>query len=257
VKLVVGVFVALAACKGEHEPAPAPAPAAHPPDAAPPMRVQVTADEVTIRGAHIADVHGGEIDDRDTTPNGDSQPELLRLRNTIEATARPTERITIELDPALHYGALVLVLYTLTRAHYNHVALVSPAGAAPVDLDMRDPPPPTDAGAPTIRSMRMIVGLYADGLVVYSTTGDEGTPAAPKLVEARGAGGYDLAALQKTLRDVVDTRWGKAPRNDDELRIIVGALADMRVGDVIAIVRATRADASGVLFPDTQLTGAW
>ena len=254
-------MIALASACGGHDrdpapgatPAPEPAPPVHA-DARPAPRVQITSIAIAVDGARVAGVHDGAIDAMDLTPAADGEQELLRLRNTITASARPDERITIEIDPLLHFDVLVIVLTTLARAQYLHVALVSPPGSRPVDLDLRRQRPPTDAGAPAINALRMVVGLDTDDLMVFSTTGTEGTQDHPKLVAPRGAGGFDTAAMQQALRGVVDAHWGTAPRTDDEQRIIVAAGREVHAGDVIMVVGATRADAKGVLFPDTQLS---
>jgi hypothetical protein len=257
------------------------APAAVVVDAMPPALVQISADAVTVRGVRVAGVHGGVIDDRDITTEHLKAPRISRFRDALaDQHLRPDDRVAVEIDPTTRYKGLVLLAASLTDAQVPHVALISPRGAARIDVDLAEwhiapaldckpvdlsalvgddsyEPPATQCYGPTrppeVLSMRLFVSLTSDKLLLWSLRGELGTLQAPRVVTPRAAGGYDVAPLRRALREFVDRRWGRGQyRAESDLTIVVQADTRIPVSDVIAVLQATRADADGTpLFPWT------
>jgi hypothetical protein len=252
------------------------APAAVVVDAMPPALVQINADAVTVRGKRVAGVHGGMIDDADVETSDWSRT-VPRLRDAITAAAlRPGEVVTISADASIHYRAFTIVAGTLLNAHVEHMTISCPTGSPPIDLPSRprdevlvaeshtprlasdpEPSPPPDASPPPEPTLGMAVAITQDRLIVFSLSRLEGSLPSPKVEVPRSKD--DAAVLQRTLREIVDRRWGHGePRSDADRSLVLMADPSVALPGVIAIARATHAAADGTpLFPVTYFSAGF
>ena len=177
-----------------------------------------------------AEIEGGAI--------GLVLPRVERfLAAMIQADAKrdPMQPLQLVIDPKLPYKLLIQVMFSAKKAGFVSFGIVVSAGGVtksiPLVLPDRADPKHPDPTQP----LGMMVALNNGKLLLWSTSGVEGTLQAPKTVTSP-------ADLVKALDEIRTRRWTKAPRSDVDNQIIVMANATdsmQSVAEVLAVVRAT------------------
>jgi biopolymer transport protein ExbD len=155
----------------------------------------------------------------------------------LEATSCLTEAMKAWQFPIPKDNELVPT--TVTAKVMIDVAFDALPGAVPVA------PPPVEA-------IGITVAVSPAEITVFSSSGLEGTAAAPKLRVPLGPQG--IKDLEHTLLDIVQRRWAGKERDAATKQITVTADAVMPLGAVMEVLGVVRRTADGAeLFPQLQL----
>lgn len=216
-----------------------------------------TPSVIVLDGKSIVAVVNGEIDPAEIQ-GGATGVLIPRLRAFVAALATNRGgpmRLQLAIDPALTYKFLIGVLFTTRAAGVTDCALVVRVGddAKAIPVRLREPPAASVHGnGKGLAGLGLIVSIDGDKLLLWSSSGAEGTEHKPKRTV------HHADELANALAEIVDRRWQGAARSDLDRRIVVlarGAESMQRVAEVLAVVRA-RPDGRE-LFPDILLSSGF
>jgi biopolymer transport protein ExbD len=227
----------------EHAPKVAAAPGAIDIDGQSPV-VIATPTGIVIDGKAILQITNGQPAPDEIQGLGMMLPRVTNvLTERVEQLAKqgPIPRLELVVDPKLSYKLLVQLIYSAKKAGFRDFGIVVAVGTATkaIPITLPDPAPHVAATTPPLG---LILTIVAGKLLVWSTSGEEGTLVEPKVSST------NLADIAKPLADI-------ATRHAGDKQIIVmaeGTTPMQQVADALALVRQT-ADGHE-LFPTILLS---
>lgn len=228
-------------------------------DAAPMFTVVATDAAVIIEGNAVVPVENGEVPafEREGGARGLMIPKVREMAKALVAATppggRPLEGARLLLAPASTYQVLLQVMSSIKAAGVKRFDIVARREGKAVVVPIELPDRPTSASADDLAAkpaLGLIVAVSKDRMIVFSTSGVEGTIQAPK-VSASGVSSAEVARVQAALTEI-------HTRHTDERRIIVmfdPATPMQLVTETIAAVRAT--PDGGPLFTDVMLSAGF
>lgn len=193
----------------------------------------------------------------------------VTLTFTVNRTGRTTESTAKGFDASVDSciaGQMKSWVFAIPKDEAGEPAEVSFQLSLQLVADTNTPPPaPSDiddqlsaAARPTLPpediGLGLIVSVTKDDIVLWSSSGLEGTLAQPRLRVTRS----DPAAMTKLgdqLRDITHRRWQGKQRPQDSHSIILQADPATTIQTIAELIAAVRASPDGKepLFPDIQL----
>ena len=217
--------------------------------------VLVTTKGIVVDGKSLATISEGNVDPSEKQ-GGALGIEITRLAAYVQKSSKlvPPSGYVLAFDKSLPYHLMIEVMYSIKKAgiaDFGIMAHASDLGVVPVKL-------PTKTAAVLTPSksdppLGIAVAITKDRMIVWSTSGLEGTLAKPKLAVAR----TDVAKVTAALAEIVKRRFATR-RADADRSIIVLADGNVPLQDIVSAMIAVRSDATGApLFPDIQLSSGF
>jgi biopolymer transport protein ExbD len=221
--------------------------------------IVATKNGIVVEGKAIASIANGDVDPADKE-GGVLGVKITRLADYIKTLGElartkgmpPLDAANVVIDQALPYRLAIEILYSAKTALIKRFGLVAkdPKGLGIVPLTLPDKSP---SDKPKPGALKLVVGITKDKIVLWSTSGLEGTLKAPKLSAALG----EADKLTPVLGEIVKRRF-KGKRDAIDRQIIVMADGRIPMKYVMAVMFAIRTAADGSeLFPDIQLSSGF
>jgi hypothetical protein len=205
-----------------------------------------------IEGNAVAAIHDGELEGAVNMRHPRIRELVDRVLEEARRASRPTDRIAIAADGRLPSSVLAATLLSARSRELRGFDLVVGGGrdetVLPIELPRPKPKrPPTMPDAPD-EDVGLLVSISGPEVVLWSTSGLEGTLRAPKLRVPLAPAAERTAALRKALADIVARRGKKGST------LIVISGRDVTVQTLVELFAAVRAGDDGTeLFPDALL----
>jgi biopolymer transport protein ExbD len=151
----------------------------------------------------------------------------------------PRRTVGIAADPETRYDRLFTAVHALVKAGAAPVMLArdgSRVGAIPIDVPDMAPAAAPSAPVPAEDPLGMIVAVTPGEMIVFSTSGQEGTLQQPLLTVPHDR----LADLAQKLTDVAKRRWEGRERSEDDERIVLMFDGKTPASTVVAVMAVAR-----------------
>lgn len=198
---------------------------------------------VVIEGKAIASITNGDVDPSEKE-GGVLGIKIPRLATFAKAMQPPPTGMTLVLDPTTSYQLMIELVFSLKSTGIKQFALVAKTGTklGAIPLTLPDKTPGADD-----KSLKLVVAVTRDKLLVWSISGQEGTLQKPKAT-------LKPTELDKLTAAVADIK----KRHTADTSVIVMCDGSAVMSLVVPLLAAVRVNTDGKpLFPDVLLSSGF